>query len=159
MALVQCGTVHFKCKTYICTPYWEVNNPFLLCIENGFLKQVLLHSKKFFKIFQISILLNHVVLIINLVYSAFLTPGIWHCSAKSLSTHLGGFSIISKQLVLSVNVMWENWISSWRYCNRKNRKSSSIVSSVIYVSSYYGGSNTVGYHNLVTIRSINGLIF
>ena len=57
--------------------------------------------------------------------------------------------------------MWENWISSWRYCNRKNRKSSSIVSSVIYimyVSRYYGGSNTVGYHNLVTIRSINGLI-
>ena len=99
------------------------------------------------------------MLIIN---SAFLTPGIWHCSAKSLRTHLGGFSIISKQLVLSVNVMWENWISSWRYCNRKNRKSSSIVSSVIYimyVSSYYGGSNTVGgYHNLVTIRSINGLI-
>ena len=154
--------MHFKCKTYIHTPYWEVNNPFLLCKENGFLKQVLLHSKKVFKVFQIfNILLNHVVLIINLVYSAFLTPGIWHCSAKSLRTHLGGFSIISKQLVLSVNVMWENWISSWRYCNRKNRKSSSIVSSVIYimyVSRYYGGSNTVGYHNLVTIRSINGLI-
>ena len=28
----------------------------------------------------------------------------------------------------------------------------------MYVGSYYGGSNTVGYHNLVTIRSINGLI-
>ena len=139
MALVQCGTVHFKCKTYRYTPYWEVNNPFLLCIGNGFLKQVLLHSKKFFKIFQIFILLNHVMMLI--INSAFLTPGIWHCSAKSLRTHLGGFSIISKQLVLSVNVMWENWISSWRYCNRKNRKSSSIVSSVIYVSSY-NGSNT-----------------
>ena len=51
-----------------------------------------------------------------------LTPGIWHCSANSLSMHLGGFSIISKQLVLSVKVMWENWISSWRYWKRYKNK-------------------------------------
>jgi len=48
-----------------------------------------------------------------------LTFGIWHCSERSLSKHLGGFSKSSTQLVLSVNLICENSISSCLYCKNE----------------------------------------
>ena len=47
----------------------------------------------------------------------FVTCGMWHCSVKSFRRHLGGFSMSSRHLELSVNVMWENFISSAAYWN------------------------------------------
>ena len=55
----------------------------------------------------------------------------WHCSARSFRMHLGGFSISSKHFVLSVKVMWENSISSWRYWKHRYKQFFNIQISFI----------------------------
>lgn len=51
----------------------------------------------------------------------FPTFGMWHCSVSSLRIHLGGFSINSRQQVLSVNWMCAKSISSCRYWNTQTQ--------------------------------------
>ena len=64
------------------------------------------------------------------------TFGIWHCSVSSFKIHRGGFSINSKQLVLSENLMCENLIFSSLYCKPSPETWTAFVSPERWVDKY-----------------------